>query len=450
MNSIIPDSFVVVSDFHSYEWPLNKIEKYYLNEYDKIYILGDATDRGKENNGTGGLRILQKIKELTEKYPNRVIYIPGNHDQFVYEYMNGSFLGEANLYGNGGSKTVEDLTKLKENNLYEFEKLKNWLGNLPIQVIHKYNGKSYALAHAFFDKDVYDENPNFSLKILEDCTPRSYEGKLANILWFRKAKMPNDYRYDNLPPANTIMVIGHTPETHREGENLDLLNTDGQTIKVVCVDGGITYDGGGMLKYTGKDEAIRTEQLHHNPPDNVASTIEKDIEKQIQDNPEKLLEEVIIDIANRSNNIYYDIEDLFRNRNMEVLSEKNNLKKYVPFHLFGGGFNEILNKYYLMNGERYIKNKDTSFILKDYIDDVLLKHVVISMNKKYDSCSSVTKQLAKCLKHDDFSYITRINNARSIANKLGTKTIQDVIAINSCNLVSEYVRKIIGEEKTSS
>ena len=73
MKNIVKDSFVVVSDFHSCEWPLNKITNYYLNEYDKIYILGDATDRGKDYDGTGGLDLLFRIKELCSKYPDRVI-----------------------------------------------------------------------------------------------------------------------------------------------------------------------------------------------------------------------------------------------------------------------------------------------------------------------------------------------------------------------------------------
>lgn len=38
--------FVAISDFHSNRWTLEKI-KYYLNEHDIIYILGDATDRVK-------------------------------------------------------------------------------------------------------------------------------------------------------------------------------------------------------------------------------------------------------------------------------------------------------------------------------------------------------------------------------------------------------------------
>ena len=34
------------SDFHDIEWPVKKIQDYYVSEYDKIYILGDAIDRG--------------------------------------------------------------------------------------------------------------------------------------------------------------------------------------------------------------------------------------------------------------------------------------------------------------------------------------------------------------------------------------------------------------------
>ena len=79
-------SFVAISDFHSYRWPLEKVKDHYLNEYETIYILGDATDRGEKEDGTGGLDLLFKIRELTKKYPNRVFYIPGNHDEFLYGY----------------------------------------------------------------------------------------------------------------------------------------------------------------------------------------------------------------------------------------------------------------------------------------------------------------------------------------------------------------------------
>ena len=58
MNSITPNSFVAISDIHSTEWVVDKIEKYYINEYDKIFILGDAVDRGPNGNGEESFKIV--------------------------------------------------------------------------------------------------------------------------------------------------------------------------------------------------------------------------------------------------------------------------------------------------------------------------------------------------------------------------------------------------------
>ena len=86
MSKIEKGSFVVVSDFHSISWPLEVVVNKYFNEYDKIYILGDATDRGSDENGGGGIDLLLKIKQLTDRYPEKVFYVPGNHDEFLYGY----------------------------------------------------------------------------------------------------------------------------------------------------------------------------------------------------------------------------------------------------------------------------------------------------------------------------------------------------------------------------
>ena len=86
MKNIAKGSFVVVSDFHSYDWPLEKVKEYYLDEYETIYILGDVTDRGELFDGSGGVDLLRRIKELSDMYPGRIVYVPGNHDDFLYQY----------------------------------------------------------------------------------------------------------------------------------------------------------------------------------------------------------------------------------------------------------------------------------------------------------------------------------------------------------------------------
>ena len=78
-------------------------------------------------------------------------------------------------------------------------------------------------------------------------------------MWFRK----QDDRYQpEYVPHNVIEVIGHTPEFYRGKENLDLQNNYGETIKVMCVDGGIAYNGD-MLKYDGGKEEVRTVFGYH-------------------------------------------------------------------------------------------------------------------------------------------------------------------------------------------
>ena len=59
--NIEQNSFVAISDFHSYRYPLEIIKNKYLKEYDKIFILGDATDRGEDNKGTHGIKVLEEI-----------------------------------------------------------------------------------------------------------------------------------------------------------------------------------------------------------------------------------------------------------------------------------------------------------------------------------------------------------------------------------------------------
>ena len=257
---IMPNSFVAVSDFHAIEWPLQKVKDHYLKEYDKIFILGDVTDRGENGYGTNGIKLLQEIKKLSEQYPDRVIYVPGNHDSFVYNYgVSQDYQAEECMRINHGKDTIRDIDRMRYNNPEELADLLNWLGNLPLQVKHEFNGQSYALTHAFFNDFIYSLNPDFNLKILSSMKNKLARNLENQIMWFRKQDDSYNKEY---VPSNVIEVIGHTPEIYRSGANLDLKNNNGETIKVICVDGGIAYNGD-MLKYDGGDKQIRTVFGYH-------------------------------------------------------------------------------------------------------------------------------------------------------------------------------------------
>ena len=114
-------SFVAISDFHSYRWPLEKVKDHYLNEYETIYILGDATDRGEYSDGSGGISLLLEIKKLSEQYPGRIVYLPGNHDDFLYQYAKyDDYKAQINLIRNHGSQTIKDIDSLRDYHPKEF------------------------------------------------------------------------------------------------------------------------------------------------------------------------------------------------------------------------------------------------------------------------------------------------------------------------------------------
>ena len=272
-----PDSFVVVSDFHGSNWILDKVKNHYMNEYETVFNLGDITDRGKDS-----VKMLLDYKNLAKNNPDRVVYVPGNHDEFIY----GAFRSEnpqiresyhKMLEVNKGGQTYNELNALKQNNPMEFNELLDWLGSQPIQRIHEYNNKKYALAHAFFNYDLYKKNPNFSLKDYMETGGSLNMGKnsyYSSILWYRKSK-PHDYQIDmrNLPPSDYTMVVGHTPNA----TNLDLGN-----VKVVCVDGAAVqknsngtystrkFDGGSGPEVTVSYEHNDTSPRANNTPESNA------------------------------------------------------------------------------------------------------------------------------------------------------------------------------------
>ena len=260
---IIPNSFVAVSDFHSMEYPLEKIKKYYLNEYDKIFILGDATDRGEYKDGTNGLNILEEIKYLSELYPDRVIYVPGNHDSFLYDYGKyGDRFALAALRRNWATATIKDVDDLRVHSPSELNDLMEWLGRLPLQRTHEFSGEEYVFAHAFFDQTLYNENPYYSLEDLyRSKNDMNKHSKLFNIIWFRKDDDYFSYDYRDVP-SDVTMVIGHTPKHTRLGVDLSLNNSNGEKTKVVCVDGGVAYNYN-MLKYDGGSSVKSTPRTQH-------------------------------------------------------------------------------------------------------------------------------------------------------------------------------------------
>lgn len=447
-NNIIKDSFVVVSDFHSCRWPLKKVTDYYINEYDKIYILGDATDRGEKCDGTGGLELLFDIKELSKRYPNRIIYIPGNHDEFVYSYAKyNDHKAESLLNINHGEQTLEDINYYRRNNQKKLEELINWLESLPIQREHYFNNQRYALAHAFFDQQLFENNPNATLQ--DYVNTGGYYGPLSNILWFRKRN--GKYNPSNLPSSETIVVIGHTPKRIREGENLNFKNELGEIIKVFCVDGGVTF-GDEMLKYDGGtsvNKTIRADHVDTSPSTKTRTTLYSDSLNEIED----IIKDVIIYMFKTSlslDEIYVFLEmimnqstmgltkSILENENVNIILNNTNMKKIIyNYGIEKGIINSIKNR------------KEVVKALVNYTNEVALDYIIESLVQRFETKKRAADQIYGFLTTGDCLYITNsVGEARIIAEKIGVQLLSSVIGDSDYVTITKYIDNKLGNSYT--
>ena len=247
----------VLSDFHDIEWPIKKIQDYYVSEYDKIYILGDAIDRGIDGTGTGSIAMLCTIKALCDKYPGKVVYLAGNHDDFLYKYMDDSdtpqkMSGKANLLGNRQIGTVSEVDELRRSDPFKFADLRDWLGSRKLQAVHVHDGKTYYLAHAIFNKAAYDNRPDLCLRdnYLEYKKGTPLERQMFSILWYRPGEPDLEKSVISSEliagDSNNIMVVGHTPNL---GE-YTVAGSNDEAVVAYVVDSGMGNNPVKMKKFT--------------------------------------------------------------------------------------------------------------------------------------------------------------------------------------------------------
>lgn len=265
----MPDT-IVISDLHSrmdrWEFVKQKMKK---NPNLNVIILGDAMDRGSY-----GVEMLLQIKELSDI--GRVRYVPGNHDEFAYNFLRGKMdgntksnslyeYGQKSMEINKGTDTIQKLQNFDqtvENALKEglitkrisVEELTEWLGNQPIQMRAKYGENSYALAHAFFDPKLYQYDSQFNLEKAYDLQMKGENAqnsekikRFKNTLWYRE-KTPNTHYAPISWPARHAMIVGHTPQS--EGVNVKYLNEDA-TKPIIYIDCG-SYAHIGAFSLSGK------------------------------------------------------------------------------------------------------------------------------------------------------------------------------------------------------
>ena len=218
------------SDIHGYPLDsfLRLLEKAGFSSSDRLYVIGDVIDR----NGDGGVAMLRWMMRQ-----ENVTLLRGNHEAMMLE-CRPALLSDVNLsnlrkvsleqelyllrwHRNGCLPTVESLTKLREENPEELEKLLEYVKCAPLYAEVSVPMKRFVLVHGGlngFDPD----------KSLDDYEP-------DDLIWTRPD--PGERYWED-----RLVVLGHTP-CHYFGERGKMFVTD----TWVDIDTGAAGGGSPML-----------------------------------------------------------------------------------------------------------------------------------------------------------------------------------------------------------
>ncbi|MCH7321974.1 serine/threonine protein phosphatase [Solibacillus sp. MA9] len=210
----------VVSDIHGHYKHFEELLTYW-NPEDILVILGDLIDRGPQS-----LQVIEKVIELKQSYGDNVVFVKGNHEDMLLNFLNNPMEKQEHYYMNGGKETMQNLlvhlptyirekpyilqaNEIKQHYKYQLEFLK-------LAPVYKTIG-NVLFTHAGF---------NSEFATLEETTERDF-------IWIRK-------HYEITNKTSYINVFGHTPLTYIHESNDVWLSDDK---RYIAIDGGCYMSG---------------------------------------------------------------------------------------------------------------------------------------------------------------------------------------------------------------
>lgn len=208
----------VISDIHGKFEHFNELLSNWNTE-DTLIILGDMIDRGECS-----YEVVHKVMELKEKYPDKVIYLMGNHEDMLIQYIDNPYENGRLYYDNGGNKTIESFIKDKEiyykcfktNACTFLEKCKDEYEFLKSGLLYYEFGK-VLFTHAGF-QSIY---------------PDWKRSKDADFIWIR-----DHYKHEN--ETGLVNVFGHTPTQYMHNSNDVWIS---KCKSYIGIDGACAYGG---------------------------------------------------------------------------------------------------------------------------------------------------------------------------------------------------------------
>lgn len=236
-------STYVISDLHGqYKLFKKLLEKAAFSGGDKLYMLGDAIDRGPD-----GIKILRHVMDA----PN-MEFLLGNHELMMLNSIDPEGRATADyanipgfdaplwIYYNGGHTTYDRYRRLKKS---ERQRLLHWLFSRPLATVVTVKDKTYHLSHSYFNRDLIDV-PFSKIEDYQDAW---------DIAWlspFREDLYAPIQEYMELKPWN--FIIGHVPVCHiplKGGPSQELAPI--RVENVMDIDGGCAHHGDYDKDYKG-------------------------------------------------------------------------------------------------------------------------------------------------------------------------------------------------------
>ena len=228
----------VLSDLHGqYGLFMKLLEKVKFSGADKLYMLGDAIDRGPD-----GIRILRHVMKTHNMH-----FLLGNHETMMLNVVssNGDVtpnLGEIQgrralnwLFQNGGDKTYHKYRLLRKK---ERKELLKWLNSCAVSTKVDVNGNTFFLTHTAFVKEVTD----LPYKEIDPDVARY-------IVWYSPFREDIFKSIDDYAACKPwIFVIGHVPACYLGEDKGKRPLSSYREENVIDIDGGCAEPDNRELK----------------------------------------------------------------------------------------------------------------------------------------------------------------------------------------------------------
>lgn len=220
--------YYFIGDIHGELDKLRNLFKRLINQIDDkqdtIIFLGDYIDRGDKSYG-----VVEYILDLSGRY--NVIFLKGNHEDMLLNYLDGNDKHDMYLY-NGGDATIRSYKENYNNKFYIPEHHMNFYKSLSLY----YEGKDFIAVHAGLNPEI----------------DNIHDQDMHDIIWIREEFFSSSKRWEK------TVIFGHTPTSFFSKDNLVYIDKERN---IIGIDSGVIF-GSPLTCLTWPDRKVYNSEYH--------------------------------------------------------------------------------------------------------------------------------------------------------------------------------------------